>query len=121
MIFEETTFKKGFSVWLYVVDVQNLVKEQSTNWAILKSWEVCFRRTIVPAYDSIQNRRIEHFLHHKPAPFASGPGLLERSSTLSQESSLWSRRSFVGVIAILLTAHTMRMVPLAQYHKCLSR
>ena len=69
-----------------------------------------------PRLRSTQNRRIEHFLHHKPAPFASGSGLLERSSTLPSRD-LWSKRNFVRVIAMLLTAHTSQGVPIL---KCLS-
>jgi hypothetical protein len=67
-----------------------------------------------PRLRSTQNHRMGHFLHHKPAPFASGSGLLERSSTLPSRD-LWPKRNFVGVIAMLLTAHTSRRVPLAQY------
>ena len=41
-------------MWLYVVDVRGLIKEQSTNWAILTSWGFCFRRTTVPTYDQLK-------------------------------------------------------------------
>jgi hypothetical protein len=60
-----------------------------------------------PRLRSTENRRIEHFLHHKPVPFASGSGLLERSSTLRSRDP-WPKRNFVGLIAMLLTAHTSR-------------
>ena len=76
--------------------------------------EFCFRRTTVPAYDQLRIAVLSIFYTTSQPPFASDSGLLERSSTLPSRD-LWPKRNFVGVIAMLLTAHTSRRVPLAQY------